>query len=53
MSDEQSWEDLIAAGIVNPPDDPDVDLSTWVPLDVDMGEMSASERLERDRDARG
>ena len=43
MSDEESGRTPIAAGTVHPPDDPD----------VDMGGLSASERLGRDRPARG
>jgi prevent-host-death family protein len=47
-----SWEDLIDAGVVNRPDNPDFDLGSWAPLDVEPGGPTASERLERDRDDR-
>lgn len=46
---EETWDDLIAAGIVHPPDDPDFDILSIELRPPLPGNPTASEALEDDR----
>ena len=49
---EETWEDLIASGFVNPPEDPDGDITDVEPIDIPLGAIPASALLEQDREER-
>lgn len=49
---DETWEDLIASGFVNPPEDPDFDIATIEPIDIPPGAIPASELLQQDREER-
>jgi prevent-host-death family protein len=47
-----TWEDLIEAGVVNPPANPDFDWDAWEPLPASGQGPPPSEVLEQDREDR-
>lgn len=49
---ERSWQDLVDDGVVNAPEDPELDVMSVAPLVPAPGRRLPSELLDDDRDGR-
>ena len=49
---ERSWQDLVDDGVVNPPEEPELDVLAVAPIVPAPGRRLPSELLDDDRDGR-